>query len=160
MQSHAVHCLSLYVDAYYQASSFECGIQNLTHTHTDHSSRADEFCCMGQYTGNHFSRGRCEGMQYRSSRWKMYGAYAGIGVGVTAGVVVVTPIVIGAFTSARCAAAAALTMSLVTFLRHRHHSAGCWSAYLRRVQACPLIWCSTPLTASTCCSEGNGVLLF
>jgi hypothetical protein len=57
-----------------------------------------EFCwiCMGRFTGyDHFSTGRCRGLQNWSSNWTKYGAYAGIGVAAAAGVVVVTPIVIG-----------------------------------------------------------------
>jgi len=57
-----------------------------------------QFCwiCMGEFQGyDHFSTGKCKGLQNWSSHWTKYGAYAGIGVGVAAGVVVVTPIVIG-----------------------------------------------------------------
>lgn len=52
---------------------------------------------MGEFQSyDHFSTGKCKGLQNWSSHWTKYGAYAGIGVGVAAGVVVVTPIVIGA----------------------------------------------------------------
>jgi len=57
-----------------------------------------EFCwlCMQKFTGyDHFHSGKCKGLQNWSSNWTKYGTYAGIGVGVAAGAVVLTPIVIG-----------------------------------------------------------------
>ena len=59
---------------------------------------------MGTYTPVHYSEGRCAGLQFKPAsrlvrgikKTGQIGAYAGIAVGVTAGVVVVTPIALGA----------------------------------------------------------------
>lgn len=61
-----------------------------------------QFCwiCMGTYTPVHYAEGRCAGLQFKPAsrlvrgikKTGQIGAYAGIAVGVTAGVVVVTPI--------------------------------------------------------------------
>jgi hypothetical protein len=59
---------------------------------------------METYTPVHYSEGRCAGLQFKPAsrllrgikKTGQIGAYAGIAVGVTAGVVVVTPIALGA----------------------------------------------------------------
>ena len=97
VQPHDVPGLSLYV---YPRSHVPL---LLVYAHSQWGDNAnavlDQFCwiCMGEFQGyDHFSTGKCKGLQNWSSHWTKYGAYAGIGVGVAAGVVVVTPIVIGA----------------------------------------------------------------
>jgi hypothetical protein len=51
---------------------------------------------MQRFNGyDHFQSGKCKGLQFWSSNWAKYGAYAGIGVGVTTGAIVLAPVVIG-----------------------------------------------------------------
>eukprot|EP01087_Luapelamoeba_hula_P017506 TRINITY_DN5527_c0_g1_i1.p1 TRINITY_DN5527_c0_g1~~TRINITY_DN5527_c0_g1_i1.p1 ORF type:complete len:521 (-),score=79.55 TRINITY_DN5527_c0_g1_i1:6-1568(-) len=76
------------------------------------------FCwvCMGYFEGyDHFSKGKCKGLQYHNSNWSKAGMYAGIGaggvaavgIGIPIGLVVGPPVaavglpLLGAFTLAR-----------------------------------------------------------